>query len=86
MMMRVVVPITGAFLLALGSAAWADELRGTVSNIDTKARTFNVGGETIYVPAGMDMTILEGGGPNFDVIYTKEGGRNVLQQITTDKR
>ena len=82
-MVKTLVPLAGAFLLVLNVAARADELRGPMDSVDPTAHTFTIGGETVHAPADMDISFLESGS-NYDVTYTTEDGRNVLQELSDE--
>jgi hypothetical protein len=71
--------------LLLGSAApaaaqQARPVSGKVADVDTAARTIEMGGETYHVPAGIDLTRISAG-ETIILHWEYRGGRMVVTEI-----
>jgi hypothetical protein len=66
-------------------SAWADEITGVVDKVDTKNHTISVGGETIKVPEGMNISGIEEGS-RYQIMYSGEGENKTLTEFTEKQK
>jgi hypothetical protein len=79
------IVIAAGTLLATALPVWAGEVTGMVEKVDASAGTITVNGETIKVPAGMNVEgIMEGS--EYMIMYSGEGTDKTLTQFEAKRK
>lgn len=73
--------LAAAVVLGFAGLAAAEEIRAPVENVDTNAKTVTVAGMTMSLPDTVDPESIDVG-TEYDVMYSKDGSKMMVQQIT----